>query len=106
MNRAQRIREIFRELRRSTPRDVAASELLACAAGLVELFDDDSDQSRFEQRTGGLPFENQALDVAFADGGWRVLYHEEGRREEARLEEAEELMMHNGWARWARELVN
>lgn len=106
MNRAQRIREVYRELRRSTPRQVAASELLACAAGLVEMFNDDADHTRFELRTGGLPFENQALDVAFADGGWRVLHYELGHREEVRWGEVEELRMHNGWARWARETID
>lgn len=104
MRRSQKIREIYRELRQSTPRTVPSRELLRCAADLVTLFDDNADSSRFELRTGGIPFENQALDVAFADGGWRVLHFETARRDEAVHEEARELLMHNGWARWAREL--
>lgn len=106
MNRSQKIREVYHELRRATPRPVAAAELLECAAGLVDLFDDDCDKSRFELRTGGMPFENQALDVAFADGGWRVMWYEQTRREDALKGELEELLIHNGWARWARELAN
>jgi hypothetical protein len=104
-NRAQRVREIYRELRKSAAATVPARELLRCAAELVELFDEDTDSSRFELRTGGIPFENQALDIAFADGGWRVLYYETSRRDDALREEAQELLVHNGWARWARELA-
>jgi hypothetical protein len=105
LRHSQQIREVYRELRHSAPSTVPARELLRCASELVDLFDSEHDSSRFELRTGGLPFENQALDVAFADGGWRVLYLEESRREEALQEEAQELMLHNGWARWARELT-
>jgi hypothetical protein len=93
---------VYYELRQATPQPVAANELLACAAGLVDLFEADRDCSHFELRTGGVPFENQALDVVFADGGWRVMYYEQSRREEAIRGEVEELMIHNGWARWSR----
>jgi hypothetical protein len=102
VSRAQKIREVYRELRQSAPRTVSARELLNCAAGLVNLVDPEHDTSCFELRTGGLPFESQALDVAFADGGWRVMHFEHARREEARQEEVEELLIHNGWARWVR----
>ena len=102
VSRAERIREVYSELRQSTPKNVPARELLSCAAELVNLFDSNHDSSRFELRTGGLPFENQALDIAFADGGWRVMYFEESCREQAIQEEAKELLIHNGWARWAR----
>jgi len=102
LRHTQRIREVYRELRQSTPSNVPARELLRCASELVDLFDPEHDSSRFELRTGGLPFENQALDIAFADGGWRVMYFEESRREETLQEEAKELVMHNGWARWTR----
>jgi hypothetical protein len=105
VRRSQKIREVYRELRESTPRTVPSRELLRCAADLVELFDEDTDSSRFELGTGGIPFEQQALDVAFADGGWRVLHLETARRDEALHEEARELLVHNGWARWARELA-
>ena len=53
----------------------------------------------------GYTKKNQALDIAFADGGWRVLYYETSRRDDALREEAQELLVHNGWARWARELA-
>ena len=102
MTRTQKVREIYRELRFSMPGEVPGSELLRCAAEIVELCDEDTDSSRFELRLGGIPFDCQALDVAFADGGWRVMQFEESRRQEANHEEANELNMHNGWVRWAR----
>lgn len=96
MNRAQQVREVFLELRRGLGERVAAAEVLACAASLVELFAEDDNGPEFSLRKGGLPFEMQALDVAFADGGWRVLSNEwrqmgfddgdaDGRRPEFRL---------------------
>ena len=64
---------VYRELRHSVGQQVPASEVLSCAASLVELFTIDADEPHFDMRLGGLPFEHQAVDVAFADGGWRVL---------------------------------
>ena len=77
MNRSQRVFEVYRELRRSVPEWVAGSEILACSASLVELFEEEQDDSpQFDLRTGGLPFDMQALDIGLADGGWRVLCRE------------------------------
>jgi hypothetical protein len=76
MNRAQQVREVFLELRRALGDHVTAAEVLASAASLVELFAEEEDGPQFSLRQGGLPFEMQALDVAFADGGWRVLANE------------------------------
>jgi hypothetical protein len=104
MNRSQRVQQIYRELRRAAPGQIPARELVRCAAELVGLYDMDDDTTRFELRTGGIPFENQALDVAFADGGWRVMYYEEACRSAAVEEEARDLAMHNGMARWIREI--
>src|SRR5689334_18544755 len=76
MNRAQQIRAVFRELRHALGEQLAAAETLACAASLVELFEEEEDVPAFSLREGGVPFEMQALDVAFADGGWKVLSRE------------------------------
>jgi hypothetical protein len=102
MNRTQRVREVYRELKASTMGDVPKGELLRCASELVDLCDKDTDHSRFELRQGGLPFDCQALDVAFADGGWRVMYHEASRLDELRREEAMDLVFHNGLTRLSR----
>ena len=102
MTRSQKVREVYRELRLSVQGKVSARELLHCAAALVESYDDDVDHSCFELRSGGLPFECQALDVAFADGGWRVMNYEESRQDELLRSETMEVLMHNGWARLGR----
>lgn len=102
MNRSQKLREVYRELRLSVQGKVPARELLHCAAALVDCYDDGVDHSRFELRTGGLPFDCQALDVVFADGGWRVMNYEESRHDELLRSEAMEVLMHNGWARLGR----
>ncbi|HOW77155.1 MAG TPA: hypothetical protein PK959_14750 [Candidatus Competibacteraceae bacterium] len=76
MNRPQQIRAVFQELRRTVGDRFTARELLEQAAALVELFTVPEDHSRFELRTGGVPFEEWSLDVAMADGGWRLAYPE------------------------------
>ena len=73
MRQTARVLAVYRELRQSVGPLVPASEVLSCAASLVELFADEADESRFELRVGSVPFEHQAVDMAFADGGWRVL---------------------------------
>lgn len=76
MNRARQVREVFSELRTSLGSDVSAAEALECAAALVDLFTEGEDTPGFSLRTGGVPFEMRAVDVALADGGWRVLCQE------------------------------
>jgi hypothetical protein len=76
MSRPQQIREVFSELRAALGQRIAPGEALECAAMLVDLFAEDDDGMHFSLRTGGVPFEMRALDVAFADGGWRVLCQE------------------------------
>ena len=76
MTKPSRVRDVFAELRRSVGDRATLRELLGCAAALVELFDRDENEPRFELRTGITPLSQWALDAAFADGGWRVLGHE------------------------------
>jgi hypothetical protein len=77
MTRSKRVREVFLELKRTVGDLATTPELLQAAADLVELLDPvRPDRSGFDLRIGGLPFERWSLDVAMADGGWRVLNHE------------------------------
>ena len=105
MNRARQVREVFVELRRSIGDRASPKDLLECAASLVELFDQDEGGPVYDLRTGGTPFINWAIDVAFADGGWRVLGFESANEEELEREEREERFMHNGMARYAMEMA-
>ena len=76
MNRSQQVIEVFHELRRSVDGRVSAHDILAAAASIVELMQEEDDGPGFDFRVGGTPFENWAIDVALADGGWRVMWHE------------------------------
>jgi hypothetical protein len=101
MNRPQQVRAVFQELRRTVGDHFTARELLEQAAALVDLFTVKEDPSRFELRTGGVPFEEWSLDIAMADGGWRILNYEYRQTLALRRKDAQEIMIHNGLARLA-----
>jgi hypothetical protein len=72
MNRPQRVRAVYQELRRASNGSVASGDLLDYASQLVDCFFQEEKPS-FDLRLGGLPFDGWRIDVVFADGGWRVL---------------------------------
>jgi hypothetical protein len=72
MNRSQRIRAVYQELRSATAGVVPAGDLLGYADQLVGLFFDEAVPS-FSLRTGGQNFDSWSIDRAMADGGWRVM---------------------------------
>lgn len=77
MNRPQRIRRVYAELQRTVGDLGTAPELLQAAADMVEVMNPTRvDDPRFSLRAGGLPFDQWSLDVAMADGGWRVMSYE------------------------------
>jgi hypothetical protein len=101
MNRPQQVRAVFQELRRTVGHRFSARELLERAAALVDLFTVPEDNTRFELRRGGVPFGEWSLDVAMADGGWRILNYEYRQTLALQRQEAQEIMIHNGLARLA-----
>ena len=101
MNRPQQVRAVFQELRRTVGDRFSARELLEQAAALVDLFAVPEDNTRFELRRGGVPFEEWSLDVAMADGGWRILNDEYRQTLALQRQEAQEIMIHNGLVRLA-----
>lgn len=105
MTRPRLVREVYFELRQSLAGRASTREMLESAAALVELFTQPEEiGTQFELRSGGLPFEQWALDVAFADGGWRVMSHETHLLEDLADEEDQERRIHNGLARLAMEM--
>lgn len=105
MNRPRLIREVYFELRQSMAGHASPREILESAAALVDLFTQPEDTGpHFDLRTGGVPFDQWALDVAFADGGWHVMSHETHLQEELADEESQERWIHNGMARLAMEM--
>lgn len=102
MNRPRLVREVYFELRRALAGRASPKEILESAAALVDLFTQPEDSGpQFESRPGGVPFGQWALDMAFADGGWRVMGYETRLEEERQREEAHERWLHNGMVRMA-----
>jgi len=78
MNRPELIRRVYAELNQSVGTQASSSELLQVSADLVELMDAaGANDPQFSLRTGGVPFDQWTLDVAMADGGWRVMSREQ-----------------------------
>ncbi len=73
MRRSEKVTAVYHELRQSVGAGATASEVLECAASLVDLFLDAEDGARYELRTEQPTFDMLAVDVALADGGWRIL---------------------------------
>ncbi len=63
------LKQVFAELRRTFGSEVPARKLLLLAHGLVELYlTDDNNQPLFDDRVGGIPFEEWPVDIAMNDG--------------------------------------
>lgn len=105
MNRPRLVREVYLELRQTLAGRATPREILESAAALVELFTESEDSDpRFDMRIGGLPFDQWALDIAFADGGWRVMGYEAHLEENLLHDETHERWLHNGMVRMAMEM--
>jgi hypothetical protein len=76
MRDSAKIVAIYEELRRVVGAKVKASEVLCCAASLVELFSIDEDAPTFNLYEGRQPYDMAPVDIAMADGGWRTLSRE------------------------------
>jgi hypothetical protein len=98
MNRSTQIREVYAELRRALGTRISEVEALEHAATLVKLFElDGEEESKFDLRVGGTPFDQWALDVVFADGGWCVLGREPWLSRDIAEEEEYEQMTQLGF---------
>ena len=76
MNNAAKVRQVYHELRKTVGEDTTANEVLQHAHSLVKLFSDEVIAPECSLRSGGVAIENQSLDTAFADGGWRIFQYE------------------------------
>ena len=73
MRRGARVVAIYGVLREVVGDDFLAGDLLAGAESLVALFEESEGAPQFQLSFGRTPFEMQELDLAMADGGWRML---------------------------------
>lgn len=79
MNRPTKIRMVYQELRAVLGDEFSAKEALQSAALLVEIAEKEAD---FGASTNGAPptFDELPVDVALADGGWRILSRDKALR--------------------------
>jgi hypothetical protein len=76
LNRPNKIRRVYKELRDTLGSEISSYEALKSSALLVELFDDRDDTSFVRLAEARPTFDELPLDLAFADGGWRVMKRE------------------------------
>ena len=76
MNNANKVNKIYHELRNTVDEDIPSREILEHAHSLVKLFSYDVAVPECDLRTGGVSIENQSLDTAFSDGGWKIFQYE------------------------------
>ena len=77
-NRPKIVRTVFSELLGTLGDSFTHSELLESANSIVEavLPAPEADGPNLSLRTGGLPFEQWAVDAGMRDGGWKVFNRE------------------------------
>ncbi len=91
MNRPDRVRKVYGELRRALGDQFPSHEILRTAARLVDIFDDRKGYSGIRHGAPRPTFEELPLDKAFADGGWRILSRESNQFAELYSEDPRDL---------------
>ena len=76
MNRSQKVKQVYRELREAVGEEFPAIELLQTAAQLVEIVNDDGPITGARLQGSRPIFDEKPVDQIMADGGWRVLARE------------------------------
>ena len=79
INRPEKVRRVYTELRRAAPEDISAQDLLRISAKLVALSEGRGGRPLARQGAPRPTFEELPLDKALNDGGWRVMEHESRR---------------------------
>ena len=73
MNRPQRVREVYAELKEIMGNTMSPADLLECAWLIVRSADGYDIRPRYDLRTGTTPFEELPLDVLFDKWSWRLV---------------------------------
>lgn len=79
MRQSAKVSAIYHELRQALGATVAAADVLAGAASLVELFALENDPAGYDLCAERQPLDMLPVDQAMADGGWRTLCREWNR---------------------------
>ena len=73
MNRPQKIKKIYRELRMMLGDEYPDYELLKSASLLIEIYEDDEPINLDQLKSFWIQFEEREVDEAIKDGGWRLI---------------------------------
>ena len=76
MNRPQKIKKVYRELRMELGDEFPAHELLESAALLIGIIEADGLITADQMEDFWVPIKEIAVDEAISDDGWNILTHE------------------------------
>ena len=76
MNRPQKIKKVYRELRMMLGDEYADYELLKSASLLIEIYEDDEPITLDQLKSFGIQFIDREVDEAIKDGGWKLISNE------------------------------
>ena len=76
MNRPQKIKEVYRELRMVLGDEYPGHELFKSASLLIEVLSDDKPIALDQFDKFELQFKDATIDEATKDGGWKFLSNE------------------------------
>jgi hypothetical protein len=81
--KSDKIRVIFRELRKAAGPDVPASDLIKLAHVIFRAYNQEPEErdGRFGTPRFRATIENMPVDTAMKDGGWAILYFEKEQRD-------------------------
>ena len=82
MNRPQKVKKIYRELRMMLGDEFPAQELLESAALLIEVVEDDYSMTVDQLQDFFIPFREKGVDEVIANDGWKVLSSEDWWRQQ------------------------
>ena len=101
MNRPQKVKEIYVELRRALGPEAKPSELLECAAMLVSISEKQVGLPRCSTSEGRTPFEELPLDQLYSRWPWRLVSQEYRVEDEYEVREEPESVISQLCARAA-----
>ena len=76
MNRPQKIKKIYHELRMVLGDEYPDYELLESTSLLIEIYEDDEPINLDQLKSFGIQFKEREVDEAIKDGGWRLISDE------------------------------
>lgn len=76
MRKSIKVTAIYQELKQAVGSSASQTEILSCAASLVELFSIDEEFPSYDLYEGREPYEMTPVDSAMDKGCWRTLCQE------------------------------